>query len=107
MPVASSISERSGTSLVTYWIPSIMDCHIAFFDVGAAGGSGSFSSAPIMKRKLMASIKKDHASPSALMTNPAGVGPAIVANCVVVSDIDDAATTCSRFKKKRRNECDA
>ena len=55
----------------------------------------------------MASIKNAQASPNALITNPAGVGPAIVVNCAVVCDTDDAATICSRFIRKGRNACAA
>src|SRR2546430_2283961 len=40
-----------------------MDCHTAFFAV-RGGGSGSLSKAPIMNRKLMASMKNAPASPS-------------------------------------------
>src|SRR5260370_398790 len=63
MPVASSINERNGMSLRTYWIPSTKERQIAFFVTAVAGGSGSVTNAPLTNRKLMASTKNAQARP--------------------------------------------
>src|SRR5262245_11529045 len=81
-------------------MPSAIADHTAFLAAGEGGGSGSFQSAPIIKRKLIASMKKAQAIPRALITNPAGTGPIIVVNCAVVWLTEEAATSCSDFSRE-------
>src|SRR5215469_8819917 len=78
-------------------MPSAIECHIAFRADGVSGGSGSFQSAPIMNRKLMASTKKAQATPNAWITKPAGMGPTMVVSCAVLWLTEEAATSCSRL----------
>src|SRR5215471_5958890 len=78
-------------------MPSAMEGHIAFLAGAVLGGSGSFQSAPMMNRKLMASNKKAQATPSAWITKPAGTGPTMVVSCAALWLTEDAATSCSRL----------
>src|SRR5215469_6854672 len=81
-------------------MPSTIECHTALLAASDLGGSGSFQSAPMINRKLNASIKKAHAIPKALTTNPAGVGPTMVVTCPTVWPTEEAATSCSGSKRK-------
>src|SRR5262249_3936488 len=65
---------------------------------GVLGGSGSFQSAPMMNKKLMASTKKAQATPKVWITKPAGTGPTMVVSCAVLLLTEDAATSCSRLR---------
>src|SRR5215831_6562800 len=76
-------------------MPSAIADHTAFLAAGDGGGSGNFQRAPMIKRKLIASRKKAHATPSALITNPAGTGPTIVVTCATLEPTEVAATSCS------------
>src|SRR5215831_19578712 len=83
---ASQIRERRGTSLPTRPIPSAIERHIAGLAPGdgVTGGSGNLHRAPMIKRKLMASMKKAQAMPRALMIHPTGAGAAMLVSCTVL-----------------------
>src|SRR5215467_13393634 len=88
-------------------MPSAIADHTAFLAAGDFGGSGNFQRAPMIKRKLIASKKKAHATPSDLITNPAGTGPRVVVTCAALWLTEVAATSCSGCNREGKYAVDA